>query len=154
MFRISPYLAISMTILLISCKASKVDNKYIRGSNNELSICAIDACTIKGTIITIVDEKDNYNINSPCSKVPCWALVKVNEVLSTGSRFATNITPGDEIKMFFIFTLSKTTEELFPNLDKRYPGLKNKDKFKANVACRFQPGEDDCKWVVYDYILI
>lgn len=138
---------------LISCKSAK----EIASQNNEvvqeLSASAIDACTIIGKIISIIEETDSSNINSPCFKVPCWANVRVEDVLHCGSRFAASISAGEEIKMFFVYTLSPSTANLFPNLEKRYPGLEKNDYFKANISCRFQPGEGETKWIVYEYIL-
>ena len=70
--------------------------------------------------------------NSPCSKTPCWAKVKVDNVIGIGQG-GPSVSIGDTLYTRFAFTLAETTEELIPNLDKRMPGLNITDSFEANI---------------------
>ncbi len=47
--------------------------------------------------------------------------------------FDESFSSGDELKAYFMFTLSETTEELFPLLGVRYPGLEEDDRFEARI---------------------
>lgn len=56
-------------------------------------------------------------------------VVKISEVGLGGP--ALNV--GDTIFVNFNFTLAETTPELFPDLDKRMPGLNVGDSFEARL---------------------
>ncbi len=63
--------------------------------------------------------QDNGNLSGPCSKAPCIALVKVSSA-RYGAAFP-QLVMGKEVRIKFLFTLEKTTKELFPNMEEEYP---------------------------------
>jgi hypothetical protein len=113
-------------IFIFSCSS-------IEKSNLQKDISP-NVCRINGTIVSIYETKDN---SGPCSTYPCTANVLVNDVIGTGFGFKTPLVKMDTIKIKFNFTLQKTSEEIFPNLDKSFPGLAIGDDFIADVE-RFE----------------
>ena len=88
------------------------------------------AAKIEGKIISI--EPVNSDYTGPCGKYPCVANVKL-ESIEYGAAFPV-LTVGKEFKMKFNYTLVKTTKEMFPELEKSYPGLEVGNKFTAIVS--------------------
>lgn len=87
---------------------------------------------VTGTVIKVYEEMLTMQGDSPCSKVPCMARVKVDKVHSLGMGFSNPVSANAEYDVFFNFTTSKTTDELFPNLNISLPGVKAGDKFTAD----------------------
>ena len=122
---ITTLIPISFLILLIvSCSSTKEPQTTLP------SKIAPNNCRINGTIISIEEIIDT---SGPCSTNPCVANVKVSNVIGTGSSFKIPLVKNDTINVKFAFTLSKTSKDLFPNLNKSFPGLKVEDKFIADV---------------------
>jgi hypothetical protein len=136
MGKLGYFLAILIMITQASCKSNKVSvqRTEIRAPGENASSSGV---VIKGKIMEILEKKDNDS-NSVCKNSPCFALVKVLEVFQNNDRFSNFITEGDVFEMFFAFTLLPTSIDLFPNLDKRLPGLKVNDNFKAGI--KITPG--------------
>lgn len=88
---------------------------------------------IIGKVVSIDEKRFSSDNKSPCGKLPCMALVKIDSVIGYGAG-APIIGKKDTILVRFAFTLSETTKDLFPNLDKRLPGLEINSVFKANVS--------------------
>ena len=119
-------LIITVSILFMSCSTTK-ENKTLIESN-----IPPGHAKIVGVITEIEPVSDSSNLNDPCSKVPCIALVKVSSAVY-GAAFP-SFSQDDEIRIKFLFTLEKTTKELFPNMEETYPGLKVGQEFTALVA--------------------
>ena len=85
---------------------------------------------IVGEIISI--EPVSYEYSGPCEKYPCIADVSL-ESIEYGAAFPV-LSVGKKYRMKFDFTLSKTTKEMFPDMDKPLPGLEPGDKFEAMVS--------------------
>lgn len=122
---------ISIVFSVFSCS----NNRYIPDedslSKSELNIPR-GALYISGTILSIAKDKLSKDLNSPCSKVPCWASVKIDSIFGSGKQ-SPSLQLNDSIKVHFVFTLSKTTDDLVPNLSRKLPGLKVNDRFKGNI---------------------
>ena len=116
-------LSLIVIITLISCS--------VETPKSEISP-AKGATLIIGQIVSIDTNKFSTDQNSPCSKLPCWAKVKIDSVLNVGQG-GPMLNKGDTVNTQFVFTLSETTKELFPNLKVRMPGLKINSSFKANI---------------------
>jgi hypothetical protein len=78
---------------------------------------------------------------SICEKVPCTARLKIASLIEIGRFFDYSFGEGDAIGAYFTFSLAATTEELFPNVDVSYPGLKVGDRIKATVLVQ-SPNND------------
>jgi hypothetical protein len=89
-----------------------------------------NSCRINGTVIRIDSITE---IKGPCSIHRCSALIEVNNVFETGFSFNSTIVKNDTIKVKFKFTLSKTSKDLFPNLNYTLLGLKVGDSFMGDV---------------------
>lgn len=100
---------------------------------------------IVGSIVAI-SPVINSSATGPCSKVPCVATVKVDSVLGYGSA-TTPLVVGKNITLNFMFTLSPTTKELFPNMDERLPGLEVGDSFTGSIQSR-----GDNSFLMYNYV--
>lgn len=106
---------------------------------------------IEARVLKILDER---SAAYPCSEVSCIALVKIEKVKKRAGNFTRPIDRDQEGEMRFEFTLSKTTKTLFPNLEKQFPGLKEGERFRANIKEEQLLGISKTRWVAYDYILL
>ncbi len=88
-------------------------------------------CRLVGTVL-VVDPILTTDGNDPCSKVPCTATVKVEEIVGYGSGFTSVLGKGSEVKVRFQYTLAPSSE-IFPEMSPGLPGLKNGSKFQADV---------------------
>jgi len=87
----------------------------------------------------------------PCGKVPCKAMVKVRKVIAYGAAFKPPLAEGQEIPVYFSFTLSPTAA-FFPELATPLPGLSVGSIIQADVK---NPGEGSASspawYQVYTY---
>lgn len=120
-----------IVLLITSCGGGM---KISESSKNKSSSITFPKSTtgIIGTVISINQEKLSQDTNSPCSEVPCWAMIKVNSILGIGHG-GPFFSVGDTLETNFAFTLSESTKELIPNLEKRLPGLAIGEMFSANI---------------------
>ncbi|MCF6271353.1 MAG: hypothetical protein L3J41_16705 [Melioribacteraceae bacterium] len=110
---------------------------------------------ISGTIVSVgmIDET-----SGPCAEHPCLAEVKINNVIGTGFGFKTPLIKGNIIKIKFEFTLSETSKELFPNLNKSFPRLKVGDKFIGDVErvelIKLSKNNTNYEYIIFNYNII
>ena len=104
---------------------------------------------IVGVITEIEPVSDSSNLNDPCSKTPCIAIVKVSSAVY-GAAFP-SFSKDDEIRIKFLFTLEKTTKELFPDMEETYPGLKVGQEFTALLSHMEYIDETAPKFQIYSY---
>jgi hypothetical protein len=126
-----PFLLLIASIIFVGC-SSKETSESSNQENGEAGKISKGATAIWGSIVSIDTTKLSSDKHSPCSKVPCWAEVKIEKVLGVGQG-GPIVSVGDTLSVNFKFTLSETTPELIPNLDKRMPGLNINDKFEADL---------------------
>lgn len=108
------------------------------------------SCAIKGKIVCVCNDMSEDE-NSKCSNYHCKAKVEILEVMRCGSSVTQILSPGDTVTMNFAYTLHKT-KKLFPDMEKRYPGLKRKKVFTADAEQMLIPG-GAVEFMVYDYSL-
>ena len=101
-------------------------------------------CRIVGKVLAILPDRDP-NRQTPCGQVPCRALVRVQRVLGYGAAFQPPLSQGQEIKIYFTFTLSPTGK-YFPELTKPLPGLQVNSLFKADITGPPEPGNNQEGW--------
>jgi len=134
--RITTVLAfLFIAVLALSCSAAK------KGGEKEAAQMEKPAqpgpgvppnhCRIIGTIVSI-DQMLATGSDDPCSKAPCVATVKVEEVVGTGSGFTDMIGSGKEIKVRFQTTLAPT-QDMLPHIMPALPGLQNGSRFQADL---------------------
>lgn len=114
------------------------------------STVAPGRCRIVGTLVAVDSTLEQ---SGPCSKAPCRGTVRVDSVLGYGSAFGNPLAPGNAISVHFAFTLSFTSEELFPTMTQRLPGLAVGSKFQADVESRLTPapGQEGGSYVIQGY---
>lgn len=88
-------------------------------------------CRIVGTIVA-VDPVASGDTGDPCSRVPCTAVVKIDEIVGYGSGFTSTLGKGAEIRIRFQYTLSPSAD-MFPKMEPSLPGLKQGSRFQADV---------------------
>ena len=103
---------------------------------------------LTGQIIEILPIGNSQNEKDPCSKNPCKAKVKI-ENITYGPGFPT--LTDNSIILKFNITLSPTTKEMFPNLDESYPGLNVGDKFTAIAGFVMVMGKERPEFYVDGY---
>jgi hypothetical protein len=136
-------LIITISILLMNCSTPKENKTLIE------SKIPPGHAKIVGTITEIEPVSDSSNLNDPCSKAPCIALVKVSSAVY-GAAFP-SFSKDKEIRIKFLFTLEPTSKELFPNMEETYPGLKVGQEFNALVAHMEYIDETAPKFQIYSY---
>lgn len=113
-----------LILIFVSCTSTKDPQTTLP------SKIAPNNSRISGTIIS-VEMIDGAS--GPCALHPCLAKVKINNIIGSGFSFRTPLTKGETIKIKFAFTLSETSKEFFPTLEKSFPGLKVDDKFIGDI---------------------
>ena len=88
-----------------------------------------DHARVSGIIISQISSPNETGF---CQQYPCWAYVKISEVLGYGSGFSRAITLGDTLKIRFATTLLPT-ESIFDNRETHLPGLASGDTFQADI---------------------
>ncbi|MCH8326485.1 MAG: hypothetical protein IIB83_08000 [Bacteroidetes bacterium] len=121
-----PFL-IMFSFIFISC------NKGTNRNILEIKKTSPGFARIVGTVIKIEPGLDTNKPNSPCGKVPCITVVKIDSILGYGSAFGKPLNLDTNIKLKFMFTTQETTKELFPNINEYYPGVKVGSQFFGNV---------------------
>ncbi len=89
-------------------------------------------CRIVATVMKIESVRSSDPSN-PCSKAPCLATVRIDEILGYGSAFGRTLHQGDEMKVQFTLTLGPT-KEILPEVTPPLPGLSVGSKFQADIA--------------------
>jgi len=135
-------LGITALIIFTNCSTQK-ENKPLTESK-----IPPGHAKIVGVITEIEPVSDSSNLNDPCSKAPCIALVNVSSAVY-GAAFPS--ISKDDIRIKFLFTLEKTTKELFPNMEETYPGLKVGQEFTALVAHIENIDKTAPKFQIYSY---
>ena len=108
----------------VSARQTIADAKVI-GGNSEVS-----ACEVVATILEVYDELEADPSNL-CGQYPCFALIRIDQVVKMGQLCSPAIVPGANLKAFFKITLSKT-DNIFPDMKQHFPGLEKYDTFGAS----------------------
>lgn len=131
------FLAVPFTIFLISCGSTKETTD--RSDQAQIAAPAVPPghCRIVGTIVK-VEVVRSAKSDDPCSKAPCLATVRVDEILGYGSGFGRTLHKADEIQVQFRSTLGPT-KEILPQITPPLPGLTVGSKFQADLAAGPSP---------------
>ncbi len=129
------------TLLIVSCSSGKnLSEETDKAKENQQKLVeelspptSGESIKISGTVLNINELSEGFATDQPCGKVACTANIRVDRLMMINRFFDQSFTSGDELKAYFMFTLSETTPELFPVLEQRYPGLKEGDRFEARI---------------------
>ncbi len=143
-------LIVILTIGLNSCS-----NNSDRSEDRTTKVSTGEA-RILGTVMDIQAELDTLRPDSPCGKVPCNTIVRIDSIIGYGASFGKPLIPQSEISLKFMFTTEKTTDELFPNLKESYPGISINSKFSGDIqqVKSYETGKEIITYRIYEYQLI
>ena len=91
--------------------------------------------------------------NDVCSGYPCVGKIKIIQVNKINGNTPNWLVENDTITAIFKYTLAPTPEKYFPNISKKYSGLKINDIFDARIEYRITSDVNEICWVVYEYYL-
>ena len=115
--------------LIFSCKSNQsVTEDGKKGEN--ISFNNHFNSLIQGKIIK--RYKANEDFQTMHRENYSEADVVVVDILRNGQNYHGQFNKGDTLRIFFNFTLEHT-KDLFPNLNKALPGLKESDVFNAEL---------------------
>ena len=143
---VRPFAVLIATMTVLGCSGHT--EKSVRGdhqqeSGHPMAIVARQTsvppgyCRIIGTLVSVDSTLEQMG---PCSKAPCRGVVRVDSILGYGSAFGGPLAVKQQIDVQFTFTLAATTEDLFPTMTERLPGLHIGDRFETDVESRNEPG--------------
>ena len=89
-------------------------------------------CRIFAEVIKIDTTLRSGRTGGPCSEAPCLAWIVVKNVIAHGSG-TDQIGSGGTLDTQFAYTLSPTTNDKFPALNKQLPGLSVGSGFIADI---------------------
>ena len=89
-------------------------------------------CRLVATV-TKIEEKVTGTGEDPCSKAPCIAEVRIDEILGYGSAFGGPLATGKSIRVKFTYTTAPT-KTIFPDMSPALPGVKVGTRFQADVG--------------------
>ena len=90
------------------------------------------SCRLVAKVISVLPDLEPDK-TTPCGQVPCRAVVQIINILGYGSAFGQPLAQGQEIKVYFHFTLGPTAR-FFPELTTPLPGLRPGSVFRADVT--------------------
>ncbi|HLA68070.1 MAG TPA: hypothetical protein VJN65_00055 [Bacteroidota bacterium] len=126
--------AFILILLLISCSSTKDMADQNQNSAPQPAGPGVPPshCRILGTVVKIEDYRSTKS-DDPCSKAPCVATVRVEEVLGYGSGFSRTLHKAAEIRVHFRLTLGPT-KEILPEVVPPLPGLSVGSRFQADIS--------------------
>lgn len=127
-----------LAFLILGCRSSQEQVKKEEASSQTQKPADVGPgvppghCRIVGTVISISNSL-TAKAEDPCSKAPCTASIKVDEILGYGSAFTSPLSAGKEIQVRFTFTLAPS-KEMYPQMAPPLPGLAVGSRFQADLS--------------------
>ena len=128
---------------------ARIDS-VLRGYRAPSSITEVRGCKVKATVLSIDPVLDSLKPETPCGKVPCNALIRIDQIINMGQLCAPFVVVGSELKAYFRFSLSKT-DSLFPDMKQHFTGLEKSDTFAASFMA-FQDSEGVYRATISGYL--
>ena len=133
----------------VETKEPAIASKPVKAQEPRVVPGQVSGCSVEATILDIDPTLDLTSPQSPCGKVPCSALIRINKIVKMGQQCGPHVVPGATLKAFFKYTLGNT-HELFPDMKRHFPGLEKSDTFAATfMATAYQSNDDQI--VIYVY---
>lgn len=127
---------VGCNLLFFSCKHTEKSVKQEEPVKTESSeVAASNEAIVVAKVVSISEQRDE---SGPCSKAPCYAVIKIESISNKGSLFQLNDI-SKPVSVNFAFSLS-ATEGLF-RMKTNYPGLEINDKFEAKIQSRSALGD-------------
>lgn len=106
---------------------------------------------IVGTVEKIFKDRLSDNSKSPCSKIPCYAQLKIEKILGRGHSVHATVSSGKVVDVNFAFTTGKADKKLFPNSNVDLPGIKAGDKIEASMSIISKDNPDTTFFTITTY---
>lgn len=140
-----PLLAIAA--LIVSCGPAKLSPRLFDEG------VPPDHCRVTVTVLSIAPLMQSSKANDPCSKAPCGASLRIDEVIGYGSAFPTPLAIGDVVEAHFAFTTGPT-KSILPELTQAFPGVEKGTRLTADLradAARRGSEEGKQKFTIFGY---
>ncbi len=144
--KISTLLSVALLLIYSGCSSNNIEKDSATNNKTPAKIdwaneqIAPGYCRIIGTIVLIDSSLEKGTSKSPCSKVPCNAVVRIDSIIGYGSNSST-LSVNKLIDVHFNFTLSPTSKDLFPNMQEYYPGLQTGTRFEGDIYNEVKKGD-------------
>ncbi len=102
-----------------------------------------DVCYVQAKIVKIIPARKKISKQS-CKQTPCFATIEIIKVEKTGRTFPVKFTEGQKLKVKFSCSLNK--EE-----NKKLPGLKKRDIFKAAIKAKPIMNTNSSEYLIQTY---
>ena len=102
-----------------------------------------DICLIQAKIVKIIPARKKISKQS-CKQAPCFATIEIVKVEKTGRTFPEKFTEGQKIKVKFLCSLKQIE-------DKKLPGLKKRDVFKAAIKAKQKLNTNLLEYQIQNY---
>ena len=120
----------------------QAQNKQDRNFGNNKQT-APDVCLVQAKIVKIVPARKKISKKS-CKTAPCLATIEILKIEKTGRTFPEKFTTGQKINIKFSCSLKE-------NENKKLPGLKKKDSFKAEIIAKPKKGTNSIEYIINSY---
>lgn len=143
-----------VSVISLSCSTSKQEQSASRQGQEEAlappSPLAPNTCRLIGTIVEIDAKLAGTDPKDPCSKAPCFAVVRIDSVVGYGSAFPTSLGVGATMRTRFAHTLA-ATKDVLPEVSPALPGLHAGSRIKADVSATTALGSKEPSFTIYAY---
>ncbi len=148
-----------LSLFFLLCSGARRERALKGGSETDVKppvvgeTIAPNKCRIVATVLAIDSTLQSGETASPCARVPCQAIVRVDSILGYGQAFVRPLSKGERIQVMFVFTVGPT-KGLFPNMTENYPGVRVGSRFLADVGAHDEPMSKDSgtvSFLVYGY---
>ncbi len=157
--KIASLLMLILTMpMLVACKSHDAAESRTSDSDSfdarPAAGVALDpgTCKVAAQVLAIDSSRHSRRSDDPCAKAPCRATLKIGETLGFGMAFPAVLGAGDEIEVTFAFTTAPT-EQLFPRLNRHYPGIQPGDRLVAILHASPQAHSNEPAYTIYEYQL-
>ncbi|PCH97576.1 MAG: hypothetical protein COB85_02600 [Bacteroidetes bacterium] len=153
--RLYPLVLLLLIIAIeYGCSAGKIAQTV---NNSEIkktipnSPRSVKGCYAHATILEILPDLNEKDVNDPCANVPCYARVRIDRVVNRGMECHNSVHGRAELKVFFSCSLVQTGEALFPGMAASYAGLKINDRFAATFLTYSRGDQEAITYKVTGY---
>jgi len=102
-----------------------------------------DICIVQAKIVKIIPARKKISKQS-CKQAPCIAIIQIIKIDKTGRTFPEKFAEGQKIEVKF-------TCSLLPNENKKLPGLKKKNIFKAAIKAKPKMNTNSSEYLIQTY---
>ena len=135
-----------------SAQVKSLKESYERDRDKFSKRILAGKCRISATVVSIDPKIYSDDPDQPCSKAPCRATIRVDEILGYGAGFNKTLGVGQELTVHFVFSLSPS-QEVNRQLQLDLPGLQEGSNFIADLESAPVPGEEEEIFSIYRYEL-